>query len=284
MSSMNEKFSVCLWMRVLLSTGNGVPFAYSKYEIFLRQDGRYNLLFDTNLSYDLRSKFTAPRGTWFAYCGTWSLLSRTHKIYVDGKLVGSQEKASDRRLETGHTMVLGDYLTGGSSHSFRGEMFNLNFFSKELTATEVASLSSRGLCTDIPEQLQDYRVIKWEEILQLSRTGNVSDIDTCVPAELQSRLKQMENEAGIIQGKLDVAVAEKSGLEASLNKTQSELVNVQDRFNSTQQELFKVQGLFNSSQDELVKIQGLFNTSEEELVKVKDSWRLKDSWKPPKNS
>ena len=56
-------------------------------------------------------------------------------------------------------------------------MHNLNFFSKELTGSEVAAMLTDGLCTPIPEELEQYRVIRWEEVLRLPRRGNVQDID-----------------------------------------------------------------------------------------------------------
>jgi hypothetical protein len=93
-------------------------------------------------------------------------------------------------------------------------------FSKELTATEVAEISSGGLCSQIPEQLEKYRVIKWEDILKLSRSGTVQDfIDpSCDVKKLQTRLIKTE------------------GL---LNSTQEELVGVRGNLNSSERELNK---------------------------------------------
>ena len=247
MSSMTEKFSVCLWIRKLFTSGYPCPFAYGNYEIFVTDNGHFNRLFYSRyLDRALASKFTVPLGTWYSYCSTWSLNSRTYRIYLNGILVGSQTTASNRRLQTGHTMVLGAYRTSGG-HSFQGEMFNMNFFSKELTATEVASLSSIGLCTGIPERLEYYRAIKWEEILKLRRSGTIQDfIDPRCAAtdELQKT-----------QGKLNVAVTERSSLEVSLNKTQSELI--------------MVQGLFNTSEEELDGVKRQLTTSEEQLTETR---------------
>ena len=205
----------------------------------MTDDGRYNRLFgSSSLDSALTSKFTVPLGTWYSYCSTWSLLSRTFRIYLNGILVGSETTTSNRRLQTGHTMVLGAYHTN-SGKTFRGELFNFNFFSKELSATEVARLSSLGLCTDIPEQLQDYRAIKWEEILKFSRTGTVSDIETncALVTELQSGLRE----------------------------TKTELTTVQDQLNSTQEELVKVTRLFNSSEEELARVKREIETAKEQL-------------------
>ena len=211
----------------------------------MTDNGYYNRLFySSSLDRALTSKFTVPLGTWYSYCSTWSLLSRTFRIYLNGKLVGSQTTASNRRLQTGHTMVLGA-LDTGNSHTFRGEIFNLNFFSKELSATEVARLSSLGLCTDIPEQLQDYRVIKWEEILKVSRTGTVSDIETncALVTELQSGLRE----------------------------TKAELTTVQDQLNSTQEQLVKVKRELETAKEQLNETRLELEECKLELKNVSES-------------
>ena len=232
MSSMTEKFSVCLWIRKLFTSGYPCPFAYGNYEIFVTDNGHFNRLFYSRyLDRALASKFTVPLGTWYSYCSTWSLLSRTFRIYLNGILVGSETTTSNRRLQTGQQMVLGAISTG-NSHTFRGEMFNMNFFSKELTSTEVASLSSLGLCTDIPEQLQDYKAIKWEEILKVSRTGTVSDIETnCAPiAELQSGLRETKTELATVQDQLNSTQEQLVGVVR-------ELVTAKEQLNETRLEL-----------------------------------------------
>ena len=57
-------------------------------------------------------------------------------------------------------------------------------FAKELSGPEIAELSENGICTTIPEKLQPYRVIKWEEVMKLPRHGNVTYIGaTCQVTE-----------------------------------------------------------------------------------------------------
>ena len=175
---------------------------------------------------------------------------------MNGQQVGTQTTPSGRRLQTGRTLVLGN-VTPGNSHPFGGTLFNFNMYSKELTATEVAALSSAGFCAEIPEQLEEYRVIKWEDILKLSRTGTVLDIDTRCAAFVELRKN------------LELAVTEKSSLELSLNKTRTDLLEVEELFNSTQEELVGVQERFNSTQEELVGVQERFNSTQEELVGVR---------------
>ena len=56
-------------------------------------------------------------------------------------------------------------------------MYKLNFFSKELTRTEVKDMA-RDMCREVEETYGEIRQIKWEEIVELKweRKGNVTDV------------------------------------------------------------------------------------------------------------
>ena len=228
MARLTDKFTICAWVRKLQSGASTTrsPFCYftsSDYEIFVTDSGHYNRLFgSSSLDGALTSKFTSPVGTWFMYCSTWSLASRTFRVYYNGQLAGTQTTTSGRKVQTGGALTFGDSYPG-HGHYFGGELFNFNIYAKELTATEVAAMSSAGLCTKIPEQLEEYRVIKWENIVKLSRSGTVEDLDTvCIGVGLKRTIRE----------KLELA--------KSLNTTQTELLEVRGLFNSTQEELVVV--------------------------------------------
>ena len=104
--------------------------------------------------------------------------------------------------------------------------------------------------------MEEYRVIKWEDILKLSRTGTVLDEDTRCAAYV---------ELPITWKKLELAVTEKSSLELSLNKTRTDLLEVEERLNSTHEELVGVQELFNSTQEELVGVRRELGATQGEL-------------------
>ena len=115
-------------------------------------------------------------------------------------------------------------------------------FSKELTAVEVATLSSRGFCADIPEQLEEYRVIRWEDILKLSRSGTVQDVNTANT----------------------VCAAE------ILNKTHTELLlKVQGLYNATQEELKVVRGELDDTKSELDDTKSELEDTKSELEDTK---------------
>ena len=73
-NSLAEKFSVCVWVRKFQSGTSPVAFAYNGWELALGDSGHYNRLFSSNIN--LASKFPSDN-TWYLYCSTWSLASRT---------------------------------------------------------------------------------------------------------------------------------------------------------------------------------------------------------------
>ena len=175
MSALAEKFSFCVWINQR-NSGNPTVFTYDATELVSWGYGHI-ILFE---NYDaFSSRMTL--GQWNQYCGSWSLASRTFRAYFNGTLAGTLTTDSGRKLRTGGTLVLGDIwdtVVGGqrTNYHFAGEMYNLNMFAKELSGPEIAELSENGICTTIPEKLQPYRVIKWEEVMELPRQGNVIDI------------------------------------------------------------------------------------------------------------
>ncbi|XP_063683279.1 uncharacterized protein LOC134817860 [Bolinopsis microptera] len=276
MSSMTEKFSVCLWIKKIVSGNGNCPFAYgghTHFEIFMTDSGYYNRLFkSTSLDGTLTSKFTTTAGNWYTYCSTWSLASRTFRVYVNGHLAGTQTTPSGRRLTTGYKLVLGAYHTDGAQQ-FGGEIFNLNVFSKELTATEIAIMAAKGLCTDTPEELEDYRIIKWEQIMKLTRSGTVTDVidPRCVAAhELQGTKR-----------KLETAVGEKNSVELSQNLTRAELLKVQGLFNSTQEDLEEVKRELNETKSALVDTQSELEDAQSELEDTQSELKNVTEYKCP---
>ncbi|XP_063689331.1 uncharacterized protein LOC134822303 [Bolinopsis microptera] len=190
MSSLAGQFSFCVWVKRIVPGTNPVAFAYEESELFLYASGEPRMfLVDMSLSNK------PPMSTWYHYCGTWSLGSQTFKGYINGALVVTQTTAA-RYLKTSGNMVLGDYWNpnarGATGNHFGGEIFNLNFFSNELTGGEVAAMSKDGLCTHVG--FDDYRVIKWEELLTKPRFGNVQAISVdCYECDNHILETEMEN-------------------------------------------------------------------------------------------
>ncbi|XP_063676256.1 uncharacterized protein LOC134812682 [Bolinopsis microptera] len=255
MASLSEKFTFCLWIRTKTSESTyQIPFAYEQDELFIDSiksgnRNRYRLFGSTG---HVSSEHIPEMGTWYQYCGTWSLASRTFRAYVNGALAGTLITSAGRKLKTGGTFVLGDYLDSVASGratgscDFGGEMYNLNLFSKELTGTEIAALSADGLCTPLPDQLDEYRVIRWEEVLELTRKGTVQDI--------QIRCGDFETELEKTQRLLQEAISEKEELQSSLRSTQVELLEVKGQRDSAIEELQEVKETMLTNENELNNI------------------------------
>ncbi|XP_063686140.1 uncharacterized protein LOC134819915 [Bolinopsis microptera] len=239
MSPLVEQFSFCVWVKRIRPGDWPVVFAYEESELFLYATGAPKMFkVDMPLSNN-----KPPMSTWYHYCGTWSLASKTFKGYINGALVVTQTIPA-RFLKTSGNMVLGDYWNpyarGASYNDFGGEMFNLNFFSNELTGGEVAAMSKDGLCTQVG--FDDTRVIKWEELLTKPKMGNVQDISLDCPdikdelensAECESDLSNIKAEMENIKLELQEAKKElengakrESDLKTIKTELEKELANV----------------------------------------------------------
>ena len=188
MGPLQDAFSVCSWVRSLSASDRQTWMSYavsgSTNEIFITV-GYYNQIF-TSYNVHLTSYFSELRGsgTWFHNCHTWSYSSRTRKIYLNGQQIHSTTTDSGRRLTTGGYLVIGNDQGGtpgtsgfGSSYIFGGELYQLNFFSKELSSSEVSEMS-QNMCSYVERSYGDTRVIKWEDIISLTRNGNITDMES----------------------------------------------------------------------------------------------------------
>ena len=187
MGSLQYAFSVCSWVRSLNTNEYPTWMSYaesdSTNEIFISADGYYNQIFSSHGA-DIRSHLSGLAGTWYHYCMTWSYSSRTRRIYLNGRQIHSTTTSSGRLLRTGGYLVLGNDQNGfpgtsgfGASYIFGGELYQLNFFSKELSSSEVQEMS-QNKCSYVERSYGDIRIIKWKDILSLTRNGYIVDIDS----------------------------------------------------------------------------------------------------------
>ena len=239
MQPFTEAFSVCSWIRKLREGDHHSWFSYavsvSYNEIFVSDDGYYNYIFDTNIA-DLQSQAGVRTGVWYHYCMCWDYISSTADIYHNGTKTGSFSTPSGRKLTSNGNLVLGqeqDSVGGGfqSSQAFGGELQKLNMFSKKLSSSEVNEMYSAGRCSGTVEKTHgDYRQLKWEDILQQTRTGNVSVVDTCTDRlgyeEQLVVLRQLEEaneELRKTRQELMETKTSKDKLSEELNRTKSDL-------------------------------------------------------------
>jgi hypothetical protein len=138
MEPLQESYSLCAWVKKIRSSDYPYWFAYgtssNEQEIYTGNHGYLSMM---GTAADLRSKAAVKVGTWRHVCVTWSLTTRTARLYYDGILLGSLTTPSGRKLGLNGYVVLGnefDSYGGGfaDNNAFGGELFKVNMFDKEL--------------------------------------------------------------------------------------------------------------------------------------------------------
>ena len=178
MEPLQTEFTICSWLKSFLDDLNlhtWVSYAVKDdnsqlyNEIMIGDDG-------TSFIFDVKQNDThipTPlRGnrTWYHYCTSWSFASKTQTFYLNGREIGHTITPEGRKLGVGGYLAIGSDQDsyGGEfewENRFGGELYKLNFFSKELNSSEVIEMS-RSMCEEIEETYGEVRHIKWEEIVQ----------------------------------------------------------------------------------------------------------------------
>ncbi|XP_063688884.1 uncharacterized protein LOC134821979 [Bolinopsis microptera] len=285
MSPFRESLSICTWIKHLhTSPSRPTLFNYhsssDNWEIIMMSNGQYTrVVGDDGLSSSTSGKFTTPTGKWFSFCLTWSLSSRTSKVYLDGELLGTAQTAAGRSLGMGGQLWFGRYYSTSSSYRFGGQLFQFNMFADVLSAADIKKIANGGLCFDLDE-LSETRVLRWEDIVMRSRSGSVSEVVGCPWKKKLSESQASLNETAV---ELKSVKKELERLTGQLNRTEDKLETETSRFNASQAELATIRSQlgaetsrFNASQAELATIRsqlgaetGRFNASQAELATVR---------------
>ena len=128
-------------------------------------------------------------------------------------------------------------------------MFKLNMYAEQLTSSEIKTMFKAGLCSSIEEKYKS-RQLKWENILEEPRYGNVTELDltdVCsesIIADLKAKLNRTETELRETNRNLE-------GTQTTLNETESELQEVKTTLNVTVSELADTRTQLNGTQTEL---------------------------------
>ena len=191
MEPFTDQFSLCSWVRKLKTDGQPYWISYateeSNSEIGINVQGLSNIFNDID-KLDWRRHLDITPGTWFHYCMCWSYFSRTADVYYNGVKAGSITTPSERRLDTGGSLVLGQYQSEdgeiltkhGNRYTFGGELLKLNMFSKKFSDEEVRAMYQAGVCSDIEDTYESYRLLTWESIIEQPRRGNVELVDPVI--------------------------------------------------------------------------------------------------------
>ena len=268
MSPLASEFTACAWIRKLGSVlyPNWFSYATSSVgkEIQITDNGNKFYLFGT-IS-DIQSVYNVSPGTWFLNCLSWSSAAQTRNVYINGRVVDAASTPAGRTLGQGGYLMFGNeqdsygnYRTDADDdNKFEGEMYKLNVFSRMLTTSEIEEMS-RNMCANVEEKYGSTRYIKWEDVLQLSRNGNVNEKDS-------GCLLQIYNNYTSLSSELTEVKIELNRTQAELNTTQKELASTRDSLDGTEERL-------NETLITLGRSETRLNETEEQLVTSKDAHR-----------
>ena len=257
-SRYTHAISACVWVKSLGSASWPTVFYYGGSELTMLDNGNWICIFGSCMH--LSSKFSVSKRTWYHTCVTWQLSTRTHKYYVNGQLLGSRQTAAGRTLPTGGTLTLGNWGGNSRDHEFGGEMLYLNFYAKELSESEVREMANNGMCADLlADRHKDVRLVKWEDMVRKTRSGRVTEVDTCSSSlSFFNKLKASESMLDTTRQELEKKT------EAEKNLTQ-ELEHVSNQLNSTLLELTNVSTELNRTSAEVQEISTRLNQTELDL-------------------
>ena len=246
MTPFTNKITVCSWLRDQSSNTHPVVFNYGPVNRVRFEAAGYFNCMANQCHLDVKSQLAAQvtKGDWFHACITWSTSSRSLRYYANGKLLGTMTTDS-RTLSTGYKVVIGNHVNRlNSGYAFTGEMRNLNVYSKELTSEEIRRQAEAGMCSLDQDENEDVRVLKWEDLIKLPRTGSVTEVPisqqcsriVALVSELNRTTTQLEETQRTLddtRAQLNTTLEEKDRISETLQETQENL-------NSTQLKLEKV--------------------------------------------
>lgn len=272
-SRYTQAISACVWIKSLGSAAYPTVFYYGtgSRELTMLDNGDYICILQSCMY--LKSKFSVRKGTWYHACVTWQLSTRTvtHKYYVNGQLVGSQQTTAGRTLPTGRTLTLGNWGGNRGNHEFGGEMVYLNFYAKELSQSEVQEMVSNGMCADLlSDRHKEVRLVKWEDMVRKTRSGRVTELDmfeVCLEdkATQIEQLKHSLNQTTQELAETQQALEKKTEAEKNLTK---KLEHVSDQLNSTLMQLNTTSLQLNTTLSLLTNVSTELNRTSDEVQEI----------------
>ena len=230
-SPLVSAFSVCAWVK---ETGTeAYPHFFHYYasgnEIRMAADGNNMYIQSSSSRTSWGSSASISINTWYHICVTWSASSRAFRYYVDTRLVGTKTTTSGRLMKTGGDITIGKNRgTSNSNYFFTGEIAYLNVYAKELTISEITKIVRAGMCKNLayPDPHESYREIKWENIVQIARSGSVTDVyqEDCIV--FMSNILAKLNATNDTSEQLEEVLEEQVALETRLNSTLVELEKI----------------------------------------------------------
>jgi len=183
-SPLTSALSLCSWVKQM-KAGNG-PNYWLSYGVNTNpselgfDDNAFNYLFSDATSH---TKPTRTIGKWHNMCLTWSLSTRTKRVYYDGEQIGRETTPSGRKLKVPGSLLLGHLHDKygveniKSGYYFGGELYDANIFSTELSAAEVKEMFTQGRCAKYSQTFGENIFLSWRDILLKDRPGSVTEVE-----------------------------------------------------------------------------------------------------------
>ena len=181
-------------------------------------------------------------------------------------------------LETGENCTLPvhcgsiDWETwqlASSSYVFGGQLFQLNMFPEVLSAESIRKIAEGGLCFDMSE-VSSVPVLKWEEVMAKSRSGNVTEVylRNCDPSFLKQEIERLSGQVSTLTSELNSTKRNLDSFKSELNSTKSSLASVTRELNSTKTNLESFKSELNSTKSSLASVTSELNSTKTNLDSV----------------
>ena len=260
MSPFSTSFTICSWMKRLHDASYPIVLRYYPWELIIGDNGYWN---KAAKHLDLRGKFPEAN-QWFHYCLSW-VAGGTQRVYVNGVELGSTSAVA-YSLTMGGTIALGNRVQDGKNTDFvfGGQLHKLNWYSEELTSSQIREMFEAGLCSTVEEEFSS-RELKWELILTKQRYGNVTDfLPTECEIDCKTKLKKTEVKLATIEQKLQEVTE-------TLNDTLTELQEVTETLNDTLTELNGTKADFKETKIVLQEKETKLNSTQQKLQEVTET-------------
>ena len=276
MSPFRNSLTACMWIKRVDTSSSDVVFHYhtgsSRYEILIGSDGGFNRVVGDQVLRYSQSYFQTPAGQWFSYCLSWSRSTNTIQLYLDGQLVrsGKTSSGSWRELYTTGTLSFNRFVdTASPSQVFGGQLFEFNMFPEVLSAESIRKIAQGGLCFDMSE-VSSVPVLKWEEVMAKSRSGNVTEVIGCESLHvLEQKIEKLSEKVSSLTSELNSTMTNLDSVKSELNSTMTNLDSVKSELNSTKTNLDSVKSELNSTKTNLDSVSTQLTQTQDELKTVR---------------
>ena len=204
-NELTESFTVSSWVKKL-SQHNKYNNQY--WLSYVATDNSLEILItDTANGFFFYNYTASPApapstGDWHHICVSWSYASRSKRVYYDGVQIGSETTPSGRKLRAPGNLMLGQFHLNYPEESivrtgyFGGELYETNVFKIQLTASQIQEMYTLGRCANKSETLKQSTYLSWEDILQVERNGNVTEVEMDDCTHIHPTEETAEEETG----------------------------------------------------------------------------------------